>query len=346
MKKVGIVTIFDLNNYGNRLQNYAMEQLLKKEGMEPRTIVLPEYDDTFKYSHKLSQIIKRVYSSVKKDNFVLKRYLNFLNFQKNMEAVVVNPKDVSEQYDFFVTGSDQVWHPQVINDNFLLKFADKNKRVAVSPSFGVSVVPENKKGYYKEGINNFAHVSVREDAGAKIIKELTNKDIPVLLDPVFMLDKSEWDKVARDDKRLHDRYLIKYILGEKDKYTEDKIECYAKENNLEIVNIYGRDSKYFSMGPAEFISAIKNSQLVCTNSFHALAFSLIYEKNFVVFNRFENGNDMNSRIDSLLRKFHMEHKKIENISEKVFESDFKEANSVLLESRKQFSDFIKLSLDK
>ena len=186
-----------------------------------------------------------------------------------------------------------------------------------------------------------AYISVREEAGAKIIREITNKEAPVLADPVFLLSQDEWDEIAKRDNRLPDKYIVKYILGEKNDETEKRIERYARENHMEVIDIYSRESEFFSMGPAEFVSTIKNAEIVCTNSFHALAFSLIYEKEFVVFNRYENGNDMNSRVDNLLAKFHMESRRIENIKDELVKCDFTESNAVLCREQKKLMEYLR-----
>lgn len=345
MKKVGIVTIFDLNNYGNRLQNYAMEQIFRKNNVDVDTIVLPQYNEMFKYNHKISHFVKKLYSIVKKDNFTVSRYLNFLKFQKNMKAVVADPKDIEDRYDLFVTGSDQVWHPEVVNDDFLLQFTSNNKRAAVSPSFGVSVIPRDLESYYKQGIEKMKFVSVREESGKRIINGITNSDVEILLDPVFMLDKQEWDKVESKVKDVPSKYIVKYLLGEKKSETEEHINRIAKENGLKIIDVYNNTDNYFSMGPGEFVSLIKNAELVCTNSFHALVFSLIYEKNFVAFNRYENGNDMNSRVEHLLKKFKMEKRKIEKLDYNIFDCDFTESNIVLQSEREKFAKYINKILE-
>lgn len=341
MKKVGIVTIFDLNNYGNRLQNYAMEQIFLKKGVIPTSIVLKKYNDMFKYDNRMSHWIKKIYVLLRKD-CAIKRYLSFLEFQRNMNTRVVNNTAVlNSEFDFFVVGSDQVWHPKVIDDDFLLKFAKPHKRIAVSPSIGVDKIPDDTKRYYKEGIEAFAYVSIREESGKEIIQEISSKDILQICDPVFMLNDKEWDEASKKLKEMPESYILKYSLGDGNSVDDKWIERVAKEKGLEIIDIYNEKSKYFTIGPGEFIYLIKNAELVCTNSFHALAFCLIYNINFVIFERYEKSNDMNTRVNTLLTKFSMNHRKKDKIKEEeLFKTNFSNKDAIIDREQKKFEKFI------
>ena len=303
MRKVGIVTIFDLNNYGNRLQNYAVEQILKKCGVVPTTLVLPCYGEIFKYNNKLENFAKKIYSRIFKNNRI-ERYLSFLKFQKNMNAKnISNTSDLNDLYDMFIVGSDQVWHPDVISDDMFLRFAEKKKRATISPSFGLDGIPKEKGDYYRNGLCGFNKITVREESGKDIIEGLCDVQVDVNLDPVFMLDSEEWDRVSKPVKGVADRYIIKCMLGDDNLDNEEIINKIAQEKKIEIIDIHDESKRLYKIGPGEFIWLIKNAQFVITNSFHAIAFSVIYRKDFVALNRYQDKNDMNTRLEYVLKRF-------------------------------------------
>src|SRR5699024_7327637 len=101
-------------------------------------------------------------------------------------------------YDFFVTGSDQVWNPFFTNSSslYFLTFAPRKKRIAYAPSFGISEVPDLLRENFTKWLSEIEHLSVREDAGADIIKQLTNRDSEVVADPTLLLTKESWLSIA------------------------------------------------------------------------------------------------------------------------------------------------------
>ena len=109
------------------------------------------------------------------------------------------PDDLSDQYDYFITGSDQVWNPNYLYGSsiYFLAFAPKHKRIAFAPSFGVSEIKPEYVERYKEWLSGMHRLSVREDDGAKIIKRINRKRRPVLVDPTMLLTKEKWLSIAK-----------------------------------------------------------------------------------------------------------------------------------------------------
>ena len=217
--KIGIFTINDNENYGNRLQNYALQEILKKKGIKVETIINQKNRYGIRYYMvKLKRIIIRILN-LKKD----RRKIRFLEFNKNINftkyAIDENhiPYNMKKRYDYCVTGSDQVWNPNFgrLTDIDLLKFAKPEQRIAFSASFGVSDIPDNFKEKTKTELKKFKAISVREDRGKEIVEELTErKDVQVLVDPTMLLTSEEWDKVANKPEQLKtDKYILNYILG-------------------------------------------------------------------------------------------------------------------------------------
>ena len=217
--------------------------------------------------------------------------------------------DVTSNFDrsaILICGSDQIWNYHFAHERFyyyFLKFADEEKRIAISASFGVERIPDEWKQIYIDGLKGFAHISVREDAGQAIVKNLLDRDVPVLIDPTMMLSEEEWLKVSKKPRvDCAKPYVLKYYLG--DEAEEDKIDSWAKENGYEVYELLNKEiPELYSVGPGEFISLINNASLVCSDSFHCIVFSIIFSKPFLVYSRLGTGNYMTSRMDTLLGKF-------------------------------------------
>ncbi|NMA75366.1 MAG: polysaccharide pyruvyl transferase family protein, partial [Bacteroidales bacterium] len=210
MRKVGIITLNGYFNYGNRLQNYALERVLRSFDCDTSTIKVQNIDastskDTVLY--RLQRIVRKDKGEIldklqrKTRNIIHKTEIKestrirteiFKDFTKKhireTDLTISNGdinKDIIEQYDFFVAGSDQVWNPYYVqgSSTYFLDFAPKEKRISYAASFGVATLPEEYKENYREFIINILHLSVREEAAAKIIKDLTGKDALVHVDP-------------------------------------------------------------------------------------------------------------------------------------------------------------------
>lgn len=172
MKRIGIITIYDNNNYGNRLQNYALQEVLKSNGCEVETLknnVTLNDRDKFLY-RKLKYLVKKI---VRHKNKNTKRYKSFDEFNKNIKFA---PKmctafsDISKDYDYFVVGSDQVWNPNFARLSYvdLLRFANGSQKIAYAASFGISELSDSWKNILKKDFEDFKAISLRENEGKKL----------------------------------------------------------------------------------------------------------------------------------------------------------------------------------
>lgn len=357
MKKVGIITIYDCNNYGNRLQNYSLQQMIKKNNYEVETIKNSSLLNKGYMQHKLRRkqihlLLSRVRNNILKRT---KRNNKFDKFNKNITITnrffhTFGFKSLNK-YDYLVVGSDQVWNPTFdgLTDFELLSNEKKNNKIAFSASFGINELPEECKQKTKEALMKFKAISVREETGKKIVEELTGRqDIEVLVDPTMLLTVEEWDKVVKRPKQLKkDRYILNYFLGEKTNECEIEIDRIAKENNCQIINLLNPKEPFYATGPSEFLYLIKNAVLVCTDSFHAGVFSIIYNRPFIVFERKRKGEvSMNSRIETLLSKFHLEDRRFQGrITENLLKCDYTDAKQILKAEKERAINFLKKALD-
>lgn len=348
MKKVGIVTINDLNNYGNRLQCYAVQEILKKNDIKNENIYNPKYA----FKHELKRYIKIL---LRKKNQILleKRRKYFKKFNKNIDFSKYRVKKfgknkkINNSYSNFLVGSDQVWNPYfAAKDIYFLKFTSNEKKNALSASIGVGNLPKEQKERFKKELMTFRNISVREDAGKGIIKELTNReDIEVLVDPTMLLSANEWDKVSKKPKQLkNEKYILNYFLGKLPNSWKEQIDEIAQKNGCKVINVLDRNDPFYLTGPSEFLYLEKNAFLVCTDSFHSSVFSIIYDTPFIVFERVEKSDNikMNSRMDTLLSKFNLQNRKFnEVITEDLLKCDYSEAKQILEQEKNKSLEFIR-----
>lgn len=355
MKKVAILTINDDGNYGNRLQNYAVQEELKKLGCKVETISNKKgLVGINVIKNKIKKYIKKVLR-IKK----YKRNLCFIKFDRNIKYskyyIDLNniPSNLNDKYDIFFVGSDQVWNPNFnrMSKIDFLTFAFKEKRNSFSASFGIDRIPEEMKQFYKDNLEGLNNISVREDAGKKIVEELTGrKDVEVLVDPTMLLSAEEWDKVSKRLKQLdnlrREKYILNYFLGELSEERKKEINRIAEENDCEVINILDKNSPFYQTGPSEFLYLEKNAFLICTDSFHSSVFAILYNRPFIVFTREDKSVSMNSRIETLINKFNLKNREFTGkITKENLQHDYTEAYKILEKEREKSMNFLKKALE-
>lgn len=358
MKKVGIVTIYDSKgNIGNKLQNYAVIKVFNKIGCECRTLATEKdvslkriiLNNTKYYFDKIF-LQKKLFNPYSFDR--MKHYMKF-NDYLNVDYSLLNGKNVD--YDIYSVGSDQVWNPEFYKydtrrkDFYFLTFARDKKKIAFSPSFGISSIPVEWEKWFTSNLKTFNALSVREEAGAKIISDLVGKEVPVLIDPTLMLDMEEWEKVAKVPKNidLKKPYVLTYFLGEVSEEIRIKCNEYSDMISGDCYNLMDVNNKSLAnIGPAEFIMLIKNSNLVLTDSFHACVFSFIFNKPFIVYKREGCNNGMFSRIETFLSKFNLERKYDGNcIFNDVLEHDYSNGYKQLEKEKEKVLEYLKKAIE-
>ncbi len=361
MKKVGIVTLNGYFNYGNRLQNYALQEVLKTFNMDVETLIVErKKTNQSKVFAKVKKAIKygilifkgedvlsyKKTSKIRTQRFIdfTQRYIHETDYYISEQNL---PYEKMDDFDFFVSGSDQVWNPEFNNLSsvYFLEFAPKNKRISYAASFGISELPENYIELYKSWLSNIPHLSVREKAGSEIVKSLTGRDAEVVLDPTLMLTKSQWLTVAEVPvSKPKNKFLLTYFLGDVSSQTMYKIKQIAKERNLEVVNLANiKDKKAFIAGPSEFLNYINSAEVFFTDSFHGAVFSILFEKPFVILQRQGSNASMHSRIDTLLSIFDLNDRKWENITtlNEIYDVDYSHVPFILEKEREKSTLFLK-----
>ncbi len=374
-ERIAIITLNGYFNYGNRLQNYALQRVLDTFGFNVETLIFnsrrENNENELRLYKRVSNLRKMsVYDILSKGSMKLWSYINkkeliesntirtdifkrFTNdYIRETEYSLSHnniPVSLSEKYDYFITGSDQVWNPAYNKSSsiYFLTFASKEKRIAYAPSFGVSEIRDEFIDRYKEWISGIDKLSVREYDGAKIIKNLIGVEVPVLIDPTMLLTESQWNEIAKEPKyKPNERYLLTYFLGKTPKEYNKKIKRITKSNNLKVVKLGDiKEKETYRTGPSEFLSYIKDCSLVCTDSFHGAVFSIIYKKPFIVYKRVGT-QSMYSRINTLLDKFNLHCRKVECIDydKNVFDIDYSHITPILETEREKAIYYLKSAL--
>lgn len=239
----------------------------------------------------------------------------------------INDKDIC----LGIVGSDQVWHHwdyyrkkngKAIKDEkgeyrkdpfelpyYYLEFLPEDKRYAYAASFGFTAFPKEDKLQHEQGINGMTGISCREITGCNLVRQVTGMDVPHVADPTLLLKMEDWKEVenaANSFAKLQEHYVFLYFLGEiTDEYRE---EIVRKSCGKKVIDFNDRDcAEMARCGPAEFLYLIDHADYVFTDSFHGTVFAILYGKNFISFQRKQNGfGDMFGRIEELLISTRME----------------------------------------
>ena len=321
MANVLLVTIQNVHNYGNRLQNYALQTVLENLGCRVDNLSVHRLD-VYK-NQKLHYLAKRalVNLGMKKYRYgaaiSARRYQMAAFSTKYIHRYLFLTRDEVDSYDFSrydaaVVGSDQVWHHWhgIARELafYYLTFIDPSKRIAYAPSFGFSAFPEEDAEEHRRGLTEMAALSCREQTGCEMIRSLTGRTAQKVLDPTLLLTAEDWSKIEKKPHfRVPDKYLLQFVLGGITNEYRAELAGIAKQRGLAIVDI-NRTSDYLRYGisPGEFIWLIHHADTVCTDSFHTAVFTVTFGNNLRVFERVapELGN-MFGRLHDLLGPLHL-----------------------------------------
>ncbi len=359
-KKVGIITVHRNVNYGANLQAFASCKFINNAGYDAEIIDYypPEIDkDNYLFSwlklsygcgksksllHNLKLVTALALSAPEKN----KRLQNFYSFRENhcrLSSRYVDFEDVANGgYTDVVCGSDQIWNPDITIGIKPLYFGDisgVNNKISYAASLGRETYNENDEQTASELIKAMDYVSVREEKSVEYIKNISGKEVFGVCDPVFLLEKEEYDKIAKPINVKQPYLLLYSVVSNPEMLSVAK--DYADKNGLILVEICQnkkrreRHIQLSATSPEEFLGAVKDAQAVITNSFHGTAFAIILKKNFYVFDNKARG----SRITNILGKAGLENRIVEGNIEELSPIDYEKVNEKLndyIESSKQF----------
>lgn len=351
---IGIITPYKVNNYGTKLQAYAMQCLMNK------------YDDAellgfvSASDSRITSVLGKIYLKIEakfggkkpaktpemqKRDKAINSFDSHYKFGRVFKGNSEWKKEI-QKYNAVVCGSDQLWAPSnVIADYFTLTLVpDEINKFSYAASFGINSVPSPMRRRYKKFLSRLNSISVREEQGKNIVKDVAGLDAQVVPDPTLMIEKEQWVKLADESKLKIDKpYVFCYFLGTNPEH-RNFAKKLAEEKGLTLVTIphfkefneadkdFG-DIPLYEADPADFLNLIANASYVCTDSFHGTVFSVIFNRQVAVFERFQNksAESTNSRIYTLLENlgmtaqlFNSKDQKDDFVNNKI---DYNEVNS-------------------
>lgn len=357
--KVNIITRHAIANYGSILQSYATEKLFKNLGYDTEIInYIPEEEKTKNLintyiknssfwnkniiTRKLYYIIQR--KNINRMNNKFEEYRKeYLNITKKEFNNIKELKSNIPKADIYCTGSDQVWGKignQIYDKAYFLDFLPKkSKCISYAASFGTKKINEELNKNLPYLLSKYKNILVRENSALDIVKRSGFKNTNQVLDPTLMLSKEDWNNLCLNSKNKNPYILIYQLHHNKNfnKYAK-KVK---KKLGIELIRI--NTSKFFKFKPgkliclptpSEFLTYIKNAELVLTDSFHGTVFSIIFNKKFVDILPKKTG----TRINSILELFGVEDRLLNDYNDLSIiskEIDFNRINNKLEKERKE-----------
>lgn len=312
--KVLTITCHRPYNYGAVLQTYALQHYLDKKGIDTAVIdYYPSYQCKRTSGSLFTRMIwqiyrmpdfiigKRVFGNFLKKNIRLTKRYN------SLEELIACPPIA----DGIIAGSDQIWNYNIHKDDtYYITFAPKNCfRASYAASIAQDSIPDDLKIAYQKRLTGFRSISVREITAEKLLKEIGIDNVTTVLDPVFLLSKSEWIQNIADPYFSDSGYILMYAFN-----CTKEIAAYARERakkqgkKFYIINTmvndyrYNCDHHFWNCSPNRFVSLFKNADEVITNSFHGLCFSIIFQKQVHIFSKYTGGN---SRLFDLIHEINL-----------------------------------------
>lgn len=387
--KIGIVTFVKCDNYGAELQAYALQWKLNQLGYDAELIdlqkiekdlasnassILPAIKNRFKvYGWKapfeigklVVDVLQRKLAAKKNESNAEEKHKLFLDFfdkfirHSNRYYTIEEIRQATDlPYDVYIAGSDQIWN-YMHNDNldvYFLEFAKEfgARRISYAASISAASIPAKYQDEYRNLLKNIQYLSVRELHGAKLIKELTGRDVEVVLDPTLLVTSEEWQNNVAKNPLSGEKYVLVYTLSGS-KYIQELCDNIAGRLGCKVVNMKinfrkddsGKMTDLFDLGPQEWVGLISGASYVVTDSFHGTAFSINFNKPFTTL--VNPVSNMNSRVLSILKIMGLEDRIIYDDGTRKMPKelyvDYTEVNKRMEEWRQKSLSFIKKSLD-
>lgn len=381
---IGVCIKYFHENYGGMLQAFATTKLLEEYGIDYEIIRYEKKKNIAFVIKSIPRIFNNILLNDKYEAFQkkmsFKKHPEFAEKDKiRMEAFnefreekfsdklseiyygFDNLVSATQKYKAVLTGSDQLWSPAGLPTNFynLMFVPDNITKISYASSFGVKYIPWYQKKRTAKFLNRINFISMRENAGKDIVKDLTGKEVPVVLDPVFMFDKDEWEKLIPSKSEYSEKYIFAYFLGANSEH-RNAVKELADKTGLKIVTLrhldqfVEDDEKFgdyapYDVRPDKFLNLLRGAEYVCTDSFHGAVFSIIHKKQFVVFNRYSDTSkhSKNSRIDSLCQNLGISNCRYNGNIQNILESkiDYTHVDKNYIELKKKSKEYLDKAFD-
>lgn len=305
--RAGIITFHAVNNFGAVLQAYALCRTLRECGCEacvidyqPDCIVGPYH----RLGYRPMTNLRRIIRNWRFNEFRRASIKTSACRYKTEQQLLGCPPDL----DACVCGSDQIWNLKIlegqVDRGYFLGFGSyKQRRVAYAPSFGDGVISGEHRDKVAQLLGKFDALSARENAGRSLIKKLTGRDVPLVLDPSLLID--DYSQVINQQDDAPERYILAYPLEQSEEFTRFLMRV-QQLLRLPVVNVgtnplRGVHLNRTCLGPSEWLGWVRRASFVCTNSFHGTAFSIAFQRDFAC-SPHQQRPTLNDRILDLLEK--------------------------------------------
>ncbi len=365
--RVAVVTLMGHANLGNRLQNYAVQKILENRGYEvtsiytaTKTCSICSVHGLIERAHGLllrsgvrnSRLYARSLGKGEQEVLGLEFTRKYIRTSRKYVLSFMNHRmeKCAEDFDYWCVGSDQVWNGNLVQNNpeWFLTFAPSKRTFSLSASCGNANIAEKYLDNFIAGTRHLGNISVREREGQSLIRRLAGREAWLLLDPTLFLNRDEWEQIEKKPELsvVSGKYILTYFLSAMTPTQREYIEKYAADNGLEIVEVQQNRAQ---IGPCEFVWLIHNAAFVFTDSFHGCAFSTIFQKRFLAFNR-NKGFDMSDRITTLLdtcglnssfvRTIDAEYPAFMDRVQGICDADLSAIEGILKEQKKRLDDYL------
>lgn len=323
--KIGILTFHASHNFGSMLQAYALKTYLSQENNDVEIINFRTENQKDIYAvltkrKGFKYILKNLYS-LSKYYYLKKKYdlfEDFLKIELECEQELTTAEQINEQnFDVIIAGSDQIWNIST-NDFEWIYFLENlsAKKYSYAASCGpISVDPQNQVRLYGD-LEKFEAISVRDYSTKQFVENNSNQKAVIVCDPVMLLDKNTWITLGQQASKcnLPDKYIFFYTLSCDNRMKKIVIQL-SKKLNLPIVvphntnqnDLFMPAKRILVSGPKEFLHLIRHATIVVTSSFHAMQFSLIYNKIFYLIDGMKD-----NRKRDILNRYHLERQSIDS----------------------------------
>lgn len=328
-KKVGIMTFHAAHNYGSVLQAYALQNVIQCldydcEIIDFRTEAQKDQYRPLTKRKGMKYIIKNAYFllnyNTRKEKYnCFEKFIRENLVRSETEYGTLQELESAElSYDAYISGSDQIWNtaPNDASMAYFLPFVKSGKRIAYAPSFG-QIGDIKHKEEIAQYLKKYDALSVREEFGRQLIREMTGREVPLLLDPTMLLSGERWTQLIEKTPIIQGDYIFFYTLFA-DKEMIDMAKRVSTLLGVPVVisnvsnqyEIFSGFVKRTQAGPLEFLNLIQYAKMVCTSSFHGTVFSILLHKPFMAIRGISD-----NRISTLLKLTGLEKQSVQNIDE-------------------------------
>lgn len=348
--KVGLLTFPNSVSYGCVLQMYALQRTVEQLGHEAEAI---NYQNVYmKQERHVARLagkpsMKDKARKIARKVLHRKMYRAFANFEK--QHIGLYPEKVfgdrqtlcrvGRRYDAIICGSDQVWNPDITGQDpaYFLDFCEGNtRRVAYAPSFGIENFSEDFRRDIQGDLRRFHALSAREASGQVLVEALTGRDVPIVADPTFFLEQSDWEKLEQKHPAARGNYILYFTVRSSRTLWEKALE-FSRKIGMKLVVIGGNALKKkidgveyaVDIGPAQWLYLMHHARYVVTNSFHGTAFSIHFRRDFYL----DLSARTNSRLEHIAKALGLEDRIVKGPLEPSV-TDYTVAERVLPEMRK------------